>query len=183
MPQAGECGGDESPVVLDAEAVGQILFNLTDNAVKYGDGEVSVVIERREGRIRFTVRDEGPGVAPGEVGSIFAAFQRGRAAQGRGAGVGLGLALCRRWGAGDGGGPGSDPGFRGGVSSWICPGVDFFGGGIDYHEAKMKDTEITKKTHCRRVTSLKGYRELASSRFHSWSYHRPLPPLSEQPSQ
>ncbi|MHC5035714.1 MAG: sensor histidine kinase [Planctomycetota bacterium] len=87
----------ETEVALDGTAVGQILYNLVDNACKYGEGEVTLEIERKGDRLLFIVSDRGAGIDGSEREGIFAPFQRGRESEGKGAGVGLGLALCRRW--------------------------------------------------------------------------------------
>ncbi|MHC5024111.1 MAG: sensor histidine kinase [Planctomycetota bacterium] len=87
------------PVHVDADAIAQILFNLVDNACKYarnGHGASLALDVERVGRVlRFAVRDDGPGIAPGQARSIFAPFERGREADGDEPGLGLGLALAR----------------------------------------------------------------------------------------
>jgi signal transduction histidine kinase len=90
----------EAAVTTDPEAVGQILFNLVDNACKYANGttdrSIDLVASMRDGCLRLMVRDHGPGVAPEHARRIFAPFDRG--AHGPGdtiPGVGLGLALAR----------------------------------------------------------------------------------------
>ncbi|MHC4413971.1 MAG: sensor histidine kinase [Planctomycetota bacterium] len=85
---------------VDAEAVGQILFNLIDNACKYAagadDGTIHLSGRLTDGGVALCVRDHGPGVPGRLVKAIFAPFERGepdpRDAQ---PGVGLGLALAR----------------------------------------------------------------------------------------
>jgi len=88
-------------VLCDAPAVEQILFNLVDNAAKYGasaDDPRIVVRVAREGRaIAVHVQDFGPGVPADERGKVFAPFAKGSAhVAGTKPGVGLGLALSRR---------------------------------------------------------------------------------------
>jgi signal transduction histidine kinase len=87
----------DAEVSLDASALGQILFNLVDNACKYGEGEVALSASSERGRVRFTVSDGGRGIDGAEARRIFSPFARGRDSETRGPGVGLGLALCRRW--------------------------------------------------------------------------------------
>ena len=85
-------------VVADSERVRQVLANLVDNAVKYSPegGRISVELERGNGRVRFTVRDEGLGIPPEEHGRIFEKFQRLDAEMVRGiGGSGLGLYISR----------------------------------------------------------------------------------------
>jgi len=91
----------ELHVAVDAAAIEQILFNLVDNATKYGatgsDARVRLVVERVADGVAIHVRDSGPGIAADERRSIFAPFAKGRAhAAGTKPGVGLGLALSRR---------------------------------------------------------------------------------------
>jgi signal transduction histidine kinase len=88
-------------VLCDAPGVEQILFNLVDNAAKYGasaDDQRIVVRATREGRmLALHVRDFGPGVPVAERARVFAPFSKGSAhAAGTKPGVGLGLALSRR---------------------------------------------------------------------------------------
>lgn len=89
----------ETTVVTDVDAIGQILFNLVDNACKYGRADIdpSVRIEASldDGRLRISVHDNGPGIGPAEARHVFAPFERGTYNDGSKPGVGLGLALSR----------------------------------------------------------------------------------------
>ena len=90
---------DDLPLVAgDADKVRQVLANLVENAVKYSPdgGEIAVSLERRDGVVRFTVRDRGLGIPPGEQGRIFDKFYRLDPEMTRGVGgTGLGLYICR----------------------------------------------------------------------------------------
>jgi two-component system phosphate regulon sensor histidine kinase PhoR len=87
------------PSVLgDPAKTRRILSNLLDNAVKYSPdgGRIDVIIALQGDRLRFTVRDEGLGIPPGEQERIFEKFYRLDAAMSRGVGgSGLGLYICR----------------------------------------------------------------------------------------
>jgi signal transduction histidine kinase len=89
---------DLPEVPMDADAIGQALANLVDNAVKYsGDERVIAIDARREGeRLALSVTDRGVGIPAAEHARIFEKFYRvGRSeTQGR-RGSGVGLALVR----------------------------------------------------------------------------------------
>ena len=80
----------------DANLLAQVLFNLLDNAHKYGGDSGAIIHARREGEdVVVTVTDEGPGVKPADLERIFEKFYRGGRPDGRKAGTGLGLSICR----------------------------------------------------------------------------------------
>jgi two-component system sensor histidine kinase KdpD len=80
----------------DANLLQQVLFNLLDNAHKYGGGAPVNVHARQEGGdVVVTVTDEGPGVRPSDLERIFEKFYRGGRPDGRKAGTGLGLSICK----------------------------------------------------------------------------------------
>ena len=84
-------------VRADREALGCVIWNLIDNAVKYSPDKpsINVRVERAGGRVSISVRDEGAGVARAEQTTIFKKFTRGaaaRALQVRGTGIGLAMA-------------------------------------------------------------------------------------------
>ncbi|YCM45791.1 ATP-binding protein [Verrucomicrobiaceae bacterium 227] len=97
-----ELEDDLAEIETDITAVEQILFNLIDNACKYGlpesgGGHVTMSVTRKNGRFTFEVCDEGRGIAGSERRRLFRAFHKSalEAAHDK-PGVGLGLALCRR---------------------------------------------------------------------------------------
>jgi two-component system sensor histidine kinase KdpD len=81
----------------DSVLLGQVLFNLIDNAVKYGgDAPVSVYAKRDERNMVISVTDLGKGIAQKDLERVFEKFYRGgRKSDGRRAGTGLGLAIAR----------------------------------------------------------------------------------------
>ncbi len=87
------------PVVMgDAMQLTQLFQNLIGNAIKFhgtDPPEVWVEAERGEAGWRFTVRDNGIGIAPEYFERIFVLFQRlhGRREY---PGTGIGLALCKK---------------------------------------------------------------------------------------
>lgn len=81
-------------VQADRIRLEQALGNLVDNALRYGDGEVTLEAERREGRIDLHVRDSGDGLPAELLPRAFDRFTRGDPARGRG-GSGLGLSIVK----------------------------------------------------------------------------------------
>lgn len=81
----------------DSVLLGQVLFNLIDNAVKYGgDSPVSVYAKKDGEDVALSVTDLGKGIPDKELEAIFEKFHRGgRKNDGRRAGTGLGLAIAR----------------------------------------------------------------------------------------
>jgi two-component system phosphate regulon sensor histidine kinase PhoR len=89
---------DETMVLANGEHMERILVNLLDNAIKYSDrnGQVSVWTERKGDYMWTHVKDDGPGIAPEELGRVFERFYRTRSAlSGRARGSGLGLAIVK----------------------------------------------------------------------------------------
>jgi signal transduction histidine kinase len=105
---------------VDAARVQQVLLNLLENADRYSPPEaaVAVALAADGARVRVTVVDRGPGVAPDERERIFARFVRGTAGEGT-RGLGLGLYLCRTIVERHGGTIGVDAAAGGGSSFWI----------------------------------------------------------------
>jgi signal transduction histidine kinase len=87
---------------VDALAVEQILFNLTDNACKYAapnsdPKRLELSVGRQGQNLVFTLRDFGPGLPAGQKKKLFRPFSKSATEAAHSApGVGLGLALSRR---------------------------------------------------------------------------------------
>ena len=91
-----EVGPEEVRAAGDADRIQQVLVNLLDNAVKYGEGSpVTVRVRPVNGLVCLSVQDSGPGLAPAEQARIFDKFYRGGPQLTRGGGTGLGLYISR----------------------------------------------------------------------------------------
>lgn len=85
--------GDGS-VVCDVDAVIRVLTNLLDNARKYSpaDAPITLAVSEDPDRVRFSVRDAGPGILASDREAIFERFRRGGTTK---PGSGLGLYISR----------------------------------------------------------------------------------------
>jgi signal transduction histidine kinase len=85
------------PAWVDPPAVGQVVINLLDNAIKYS-GEsrhIEVALAQRNGFVSVAVRDEGPGIELDEQARIFEPFYRVGDGVDEAKGSGLGLAIVK----------------------------------------------------------------------------------------
>jgi two-component system sensor histidine kinase KdpD len=82
---------------LDPVLFEQVLFNLLDNAAKYAPPGTTVLIEgwREDNTVKLQVVDQGSGVSPDQLDSIFEKFHRAQKEDQVRAGTGLGLAISR----------------------------------------------------------------------------------------
>jgi two-component system sensor histidine kinase ChvG len=81
------------------ERLGQVFRNLIDNAVSFSPdgGTVRIQAEERNGRARVSVEDEGPGIPPENLETIFDRFYTERPLDhGFGRNSGLGLSIARQ---------------------------------------------------------------------------------------
>ena len=83
-------------ILGDCERSIEVLKNLMDNALKYGDGKyIHIRISEEDGCKLICVANSGCSLPQGEMLSIFDSFWRGSNSQGR-QGSGLGLYICRQ---------------------------------------------------------------------------------------
>ena len=76
----------------------EIVWNLADNAVKYGreGGKAEIYTAEREDDILLRVRDDGPGIAPEHQGRVFERFYRVDKSHSKATGgTGLGLSIVK----------------------------------------------------------------------------------------
>jgi two-component system phosphate regulon sensor histidine kinase PhoR len=86
-------------VWVDPNRLQQVLFNLADNAIKYGKAEGCVIVAAREiagDKTEVSVIDDGPGIPPDALERVFERFYRvDRARDRESGGTGLGLAIVK----------------------------------------------------------------------------------------
>jgi two-component system, NtrC family, sensor histidine kinase HydH len=77
----------------DPEQLRQVLLNLVINGIQAmpGGGEIEVVLERGDGEMVISIKDQGVGVAPDDLEKIFDPFFTTK-----GSGTGLGLSVAHQ---------------------------------------------------------------------------------------
>jgi Na+/proline symporter/nitrogen-specific signal transduction histidine kinase len=87
------------PVRVDRDRLLQVLLNLLSNAAKFCDGpgsRVDIVARVANGNLRVDVTDNGPGISPQDLETIFEKFRQvGDALTEKPQGTGLGLPISR----------------------------------------------------------------------------------------
>ncbi|MBR0752292.1 sensor histidine kinase KdpD [Bradyrhizobium jicamae] len=92
-----ELASDLPMLELDAVLFEQVLFNLLDNAAKYAPADTTISIRSARDRntIALQIMDEGNGIPPAELESVFDKFYRAEKGDHVRPGTGLGLAISR----------------------------------------------------------------------------------------
>jgi two-component system sensor histidine kinase KdpD len=88
---------DLPPVWLDPVEIGQVLYNLVENAAKYAPPHTEIVLDARNEAsvIRVQISDHGPGIPLAALPYLFDPFYRVIDGKPRPQGLGLGLAIVK----------------------------------------------------------------------------------------
>ncbi|MDO9337145.1 MAG: ATP-binding protein [Caulobacter sp.] len=80
------------PVMADRTQLQQVVVNLAVNALQAmgQGGELVLATTPTDGGVRLTVSDTGPGIAPDDLGKLFASFYTTKDG-----GMGMGLPICQ----------------------------------------------------------------------------------------
>ncbi|GGC12954.1 sensor histidine kinase [Dyadobacter sediminis] len=85
-------------VKADPDRMEQVMLNLIENAIKYGNENGKVIVHFNEGKkyIEVAIRDNGPGISPEHLNRIFERFYRVDKSRSKEiGGTGLGLAIVK----------------------------------------------------------------------------------------
>jgi two-component system osmolarity sensor histidine kinase EnvZ len=83
-------------LLLRPQAITRALTNLVDNALRYGGGMATLVLETSATFVRIKITDRGPGIPDSMMEEVFKPFTRGEPSRNlTTGGVGLGLAIAR----------------------------------------------------------------------------------------
>ena len=96
----------------------QALTNMTDNALRYGAGEIRLSAAPADGLTEIHVADQGPGFPADFIDTAFERFTRADPARGR-SGTGLGLAIVASIARSHGGQARAANRVDGGADVWI----------------------------------------------------------------
>lgn len=89
---------DLPAITADPDRLRRLLGNLLDNAIHHSPEQGLITLEGTlvDRSVRIALSDQGPGVAPGDRGSIFDKYYRGRGSASRKSdGCGLGLSIVK----------------------------------------------------------------------------------------
>ena len=94
-----EYQGPTAPIycLADRENLERAILNMVSNSIKFtpDGGVIRGTLTRRDNRLYLSVRDNGCGIPPELMGSVFTRFQRQCGLEDRRFGIGLGLVLVR----------------------------------------------------------------------------------------
>ena len=82
-------------IAADEDVIERIVAPLLENACRHASSDAAVTVMRNGQSVLITVSDDGPGISPLELETIFQPGVRGRTREDS-AGAGLGLPLARR---------------------------------------------------------------------------------------
>lgn len=88
---------DNCMVLADSDRIIQVLTNFLSNALKFSPEGSTITLTAKHStndHIRFTVKDQGPGIAKHNISKLFQKFQQVHNS-GATEGTGLGLAICK----------------------------------------------------------------------------------------
>ncbi|MBA2320770.1 MAG: HAMP domain-containing histidine kinase [Deltaproteobacteria bacterium] len=114
-PEIVRYDGEPGEVSADATLLVRAVSGLLDNAARHGGRVTALVVRTREGKVCFSVEDDGSGFPDGTAEQAFEPFHRGPGSSG----VGLGLALVRGIAQAHGGSAGAGNREGGGARVWL----------------------------------------------------------------
>lgn len=108
-------------VDADRAALDRILLNLVSNAVRYGDGPITIAADVERDFV-LTIEDRGRGISPSFLPRLFEPFSRSDESEHDSPGLGLGLAIARMSATASGGTLTSEPSDAGARFRLTLPG-------------------------------------------------------------
>jgi signal transduction histidine kinase len=83
-------------IFVDVDMIHRVLINLMENASKFTpvEGRIEILADTNGTHVKYSVRDNGPGIPEADKERIFEKFTRLRGKE-RASGLGVGLAFCK----------------------------------------------------------------------------------------
>jgi two-component system, OmpR family, sensor histidine kinase KdpD len=87
----------DRPAWFDSVLLGRVFRHLLENSARHAPAGslISLRSRRQDGRLEFTVEDNGPGIDSADLPLIFEKFYRGKKGSALGKGTGMGLPIAR----------------------------------------------------------------------------------------
>lgn len=107
-------------IYVDVDMIHRVLINLMENASKFTpvEGRIVISAETNGTHVKYSVRDNGPGISEADRERIFEKFTRLRGKE-RASGLGVGLAFCKLAVIGHGGQIGLESEVDKGTTFWL----------------------------------------------------------------
>lgn len=93
-----KCPAENATVYADKMKIGQVVYNLIDNAIKFSpeNGKIIVTVYEKNNKLFVSVKDEGPGIEKDKQNRVWDRFYKTDSSRGKDKqGTGLGLAITR----------------------------------------------------------------------------------------
>ena len=93
-----QCPAKDTIVYADKMKIGQVVYNLVDNAIKFSpeNGRIVVTISQKNDTVFVSVKDEGPGIEKDKQNKVWDRFYKTDSSRGKDKqGTGLGLSITR----------------------------------------------------------------------------------------
>ncbi len=86
----------EDIVLIDTHKIMQVIRNLLSNAIKFSNpkGNIEISLSQQNDYLQFSIKDQGIGIPPNELDSVFDKFVQSSKTKSGAGGTGLGLAIC-----------------------------------------------------------------------------------------
>ncbi len=92
------CPAKNTIVHADRMKIGQVIFNLVDNAIKFSpqNGSIVATVTNKNDKVFVSVKDDGPGISKEKQNKVFDRFYKADVSRGKDKqGTGLGLAITK----------------------------------------------------------------------------------------
>ncbi len=93
-----KCPAEHTSVYADKMKIGQVIYNLVDNAIKFSPrgGQIQITVYDKNDKVFVSVKDEGPGIEKDKQNKVWDRFYKTDPSRGKDKqGTGLGLAITK----------------------------------------------------------------------------------------